>query len=110
MHNSERAQDLLLASWAPKTQTSYNFCTRKWLRYCTKEGISGPYMASYDQAISFLSKIFNEERGKYGIIAVACSALSVILPKINGETFEKDDRVSRMIKRIFKLRQSYQNR
>ena len=67
-------------------------------------------MASYYQAISFLSKMFYEERGKYGTIAVACSALSVIFPKINGETFEKNDRVSRMIKRISKLRPSYQNR
>ena len=48
-------------------------------------------MTSYDQVISFLSNMFYEEKGKYGTIAVACSALSAILPKINGQTFGKDD-------------------
>ena len=61
-------------------------------------------MASYDQAMSVLSNIFYEEKLKYGTIEVARSALSAILPKINGQTFGKDDRVSRMIKGIFKLR------
>ena len=36
-------------------------------------------------------------------IAVACSALSTILPKINGQTFGKDECVSKIIKGIFKL-------
>ena len=63
-------------------------------------------MASYDQTMSFLSNMFYEEKGKYGTIAVAGSALSAILPKINGQTFGKDDHVSRMIKGIFKLRPS----
>ena len=32
-------------------QTNYNSHIRKSLKYCTKEGISDPYMASYDQKI-----------------------------------------------------------
>ena len=60
-------------------------------------------MASYDQAMSFLSDMFYKEKGKYGTIAIACSALSAILPKINGQTFGKDERVSKMIKGIFKF-------
>ena len=63
-------------------------------------------MASYDQAMSLLSNMFYEKKGKYVTVAAACSALSAILPKINGQTFGKDDHVSRMIKRIFKLRPS----
>ena len=63
-------------------------------------------MASYAQAMSLLSNIFYEEKGKYGAIEVARSALAAILPKINGQTFGKDDRVNRMIKGIFKLRPS----
>ena len=105
-HNSERVQDLLLASWAPKTQANYNTYISKWLKYCSTEGISDQYMASYYQAMSFLSSMFYEEKGKYGTIAVGRSALSSILPKVNGQTFAKDERVSRVIKRIFKLRPS----
>ena len=37
---------------------------------------------------------------------VARSTLSAILPKINGQTFVKDERASRMIKGIFKLHPS----
>ena len=48
-------------------------------------------MASYDQAMSFLSNMFCEEKGKYGTIAVASSALSAIPLKIFEQTFGKDD-------------------
>ena len=58
-------------------------------------------MVSYDQAFS--SNTFYEEKGKYGTIAVACSALSAILPKINEQTFGKVDRINRMIKGILKF-------
>ena len=85
--NSERVQDLHLASWAPKTQTDYNSHIRKWIKYCTKEGLLDPYMASYDQAMPFLSNLFYEEKGKYETSAIARSAFSAILPKINGQTF-----------------------
>ena len=70
------------------------------------EGISDPYMASYDQAMSFLSNMFYEEKWKYGKIAVARSTISAILPKINELTFGKDERVNTMIKGIFKLHPS----
>ena len=80
-----------MVSWAPKTQVNYNSYIRKWLKYCSKVGISDPYMASYAQAMSLLSNIFYEEKGKYGAIEVARSALAAILPKINGQTFGKDD-------------------
>ena len=73
------------------------------LKYCSMKGISDPYIASYDQAMSFLSNMFYEKKGKYGTITVAHSALSAILPEINWQTFGKDEHVSRMIKRIFKL-------
>ena len=63
-------------------------------------------MACYDQAMSFLSNMFYEEKGKYGTTAVAFSALSAILPKTNGQTLGRDDRVSRMIKGTFKLHRS----
>ena len=64
-------------------------------------------MASYNQAMSFLSNMFYEEKGKYSAIAVACSAHSAILPNINGQTFWKDDRVCRVIKRNLNFIQVY---
>ena len=63
-------------------------------------------MASYYQAMSFFSNMFYEEKGKYGTIAVGRSARSAIMPKFNGQTFGENERVSRVIIRIFKLRPS----
>ena len=102
-----KVKNLLLASWSLKTQTNYNSYNRKLLKYWTKKGISDPYMASYNQAMSFLSNMFYEEKGKYSAIAVARSAHSAILPNINGQTFWKDDRVCRVIKRNLNFIQVY---
>ena len=97
-------QDLLLQSWAPKAQVNHNSYIRQWLKYCSTERILDLYMVSYNQAMPLLSDMFYEEKGKYGTIAVARSALSAVLPKTNGQTFRKDNRVSRMINAKFKLR------
>ena len=58
--NSERVQDVISASSAPKTHANYNSYIRKWLKYCSMEGISDPYMAAYDRAMPFLSNMFYE--------------------------------------------------
>ena len=51
----------------------------------------------------FLAKLF-EDNHKHGVIAVARSALSAVLPKRNGLSFGQDPTVSQMMKGIFKLR------
>ena len=53
-----------------------------------------------------LSHHFHNEDQMYGAITVARSALSTILPKSEGKTFEKKPGVSRVLKRIYKLRLS----
>ena len=95
-----------MASWAPRTQLNYNSYIKRWLEYCKNNCISDPYHASYKEGMSFLSDLFHKEGRKYGVIAVARSALSTILPKKEGKTFGKDPDVSRMIKGVFKLRPS----
>ena len=54
----------------------------------------------------FSAHLFHKEDQKYGAIAVARSALSAILPEIEGKTFGQDPNVSRMIKGMFNLRPS----
>ena len=56
--------------------------------------------------MAFLSEFFHRDKGNYGVIAVARSALSAILPKQGNVTFGKDSSVSRMLGGIFKLRPS----
>ena len=56
--------------------------------------------------MAFLSELFHNGKGNYGVIAVARSALSAIFPKQGNVTFGKDSNVSRMLRGIFKLRPS----
>ena len=56
--------------------------------------------------MAFIAKLFHEENSNYGVIAVVPSALSAILLKQNGKTFEQDKIVSKMMRGIFKLRPS----
>ena len=92
----------MLASWAPKTQSSYNSHLKKWRLFCSTTGVK-PFEASFEEGTNFIEHLYNEGH-KYGYIAAARSALSAILPKVNNETFGKSDSVSRMIKGIFKMR------
>ena len=47
--------------------------------------------------MAFLSELFHNEKGNYGVIAVARSALSTIFPKQGNVTFGKDSNVGRML-------------
>ena len=93
-----------MASWAPKTRTNYECYIKKWKIYCSDNSISNPYSATYEQAMSFLADLFHKENCKYGVTAVARSALSAILPKHEGKTFGEHPDVSKMLRGIFKLR------
>ena len=68
--------------------------------------IKEPFKASFADGMAFLSELFHNSKGNYGVIAVARPALSAILPKQGNVTFEKDGTVSRMLRGIFKLRTS----
>ena len=54
--------------------------------------------------MTFLSELFHNDKGNYGVIAVARLVLSAVLPKQDNVTFGKDSNVSRMLRGIFKLR------
>jgi len=95
----------MLASWAPKTQASYNSHLKQWKEFCSDRKIN-PFEADFKQAMNFLEFLFSEKKASYGHIAATRSALSAILPKSNNVTFGKSPNVSRMIKGIFKLRPS----
>ena len=69
--------------------------------------IREPFKASFADGMAFLSELFHIDKGNYGVIAVARSALSAILPKQGNATFGKDSNVSRMLRGIFKLRPSF---
>ena len=102
-HQSSEINELILASWAPKTISSYDVYIKKWVQYCKDNSINDPHKASYEEAMSFIADLYNNGY-KYGTIANARSALSAILPKKGGVTFGQDPMVSKLLKSIFRLR------
>ena len=95
-HESKEVQALMILSWAPKTQSSYNTYIKRWVAYFKSNKILDPYTATYQEGVSFFAHLFNKEGQKYGAMAVARSALSAILPTIGGKTFGQEPNVSQM--------------
>lgn len=92
------------SSWADKTQASYKCQIKKWETYCKQKQVD-PYSASFHLGVEFLADMF-ENNAKHGSIATARSALSTLLPTVNGCTFGKDPMVKRLMKGVFKRRPS----
>ena len=78
-------QDLLLLSWASKTQTSYNSHIRKWLKYCTKEGILDPYMDSYDQKCNFYPTFSMRQKESMGQLQLHTLPFQLFCQKLMGK-------------------------
>ena len=57
--------------------------------------------------MSFLADVFHKQNCNYGVIAVARSALSVILLLKEGKRFGECRKASKMLKGIFKLRPAF---
>ena len=93
----------MTASWSTNTQKSYNTHLRKWKDYC-EENTVAPDEASHLDGINFLAHLFNDKKASYGSITAARSSLSAILPKEGEVTFGHNEKVTRMIKGMFKLR------
>ena len=87
--HSERVQDLLLASWAPKTQTKYNSNIRK--RYQIHI-----WLLMIRQCLFYPTWPMRKKEST-GKLNFARFVLSAFPPEINGKKFGNDDHVSRMI-------------
>ena len=94
--------DVILSSWAKQTQDNYNVYLNKWVAFCKKEDIN-PFNCEFKHGLKFLSHLFNNG-AKYGYIAGARSALSAVIPKVDGTKFGKDPKVKRFVKGVFRLR------
>ena len=79
-----------------------NTYIKKWIQHCGKVNIKEPSKASFPDGMAFLSELFHHDKGNYGVVAAARSALSAIFPKQDNVTFGKASNVSRMLRRIFK--------
>ena len=102
---SECAKNLVESSWAVSTRNSYNSYIKRWAEYCEWKGISTT-QASVTEGVNYLSHLF-EQGEQYGYIAGTRSALSAILPNVDGKTFGNQELVQRTLRGIYKLRPSF---
>ncbi len=87
-----------MSSWRAGTSKQYNTYLNKWEQYCDRNKLS-KFNPGLDEAIEFLTLLFESRLG-YSALNTARSALSSILPLMEGE----HPLVCRYLKGVFELR------
>ena len=100
-------QNLIDSSWSKSTKAGYSGSFKKWVKFCAENGVSDPQNAGYEIGLSFLAKLFYDDRASYGTIATARSMLSNVLPTQDGKSFGKYKDVTQLLKGVFKLRPQF---
>ena len=96
------ASKLILAAWRPGTNAIYNSAWEKWHRWCvTRE--SDSFRPALADITSFLSDCFNEGL-EYRTLNTYRSALSGVLPPIDGFPVGQHPLVVRLLKGVQNLR------
>lgn len=94
----EGAAALILESWSEGTRKQYNNVLKKWESFCGKEEIN-VLQTSVDKVLLFLSELFDSGVG-FSAINTARSALSAILPPVDGRPVGEHPLVSRLLKGV----------
>ena len=99
---SAEATKIILKSWRKGTSKQYQSYYKKWLDFCHREQIS-TVCPSLAQVIEFLLTLFNSGLS-YSSLNTARSALSSILPSIDGIPVGQHHLVIRFLKGVFESR------
>jgi hypothetical protein len=91
-----------MSSWRAGTSKQYNTYLNKWAQYCDQNKLS-KFNPGLDEAIEFLTLLFESGLG-YSALNTARSALSSILPLMEGVKFGEHPLVCRYLKGVFELR------
>ncbi|XP_071504200.1 uncharacterized protein [Diadema antillarum] len=96
---SEQASELIAHSWRNNTNKQYDSAWKQWISWCRKLSLD-PFSSSIANIVHFLSD--QHVLGKnYRTINSYRSALSSVLPSIDGFPVGKHPLVSRVLKGIF---------
>ena len=93
------AQRILDSTWRKGTVQLYTTYIRKWQLFCSENDIT-PRAPTVPQVVSFLRSLEDKGLG-YGAVNTARCALSVILPRINGETIGKQQMVQWFVRAVY---------
>ena len=98
---SERAIDIMCASWTKGSADQYRYYLKRWYNFCFGEEIN-PVSAATKEVLQFLTFLFDNGEG-YSAINTARSALSTIIEDIHGVPIGRATAVRRFMKGVFKL-------
>ena len=93
---------MVLESWSKGTRKSYNSYLSRWGEFCAANSI-GPTKATTEEGLNFLMGLYNMGE-KHGYLANVRSALSAVLPHVEGVPFGKVEVVRRFMKGVFRNR------
>lgn len=90
---------ILQFTWRPGTVKLYTTYLKKWGLYCVLKGVP-PLKPSIPQVARFLRMLEDEGLG-YGAVNTARCALSVILPRIDGNSVGKHHYIHWVLKAVY---------
>ena len=99
---SDRAGNLIIASWRPKTNANYNSAWRKWEEWCKTHNVSA-FSAHISDILGFLADQFHQGK-QYRSLNCYRSALSSCHLPIEGFAVGQHPLVVRLLKGVFNLR------
>lgn len=98
----EETIEILLSSCAESTKKQYESSLNKWLTYC-RDKKCNPLLANINIILSFFTDLFKKGLG-YSSLNTVRSALSLILPSVDGYQCGSHPLLTRFLKAIGKLR------
>ena len=100
---SEQTRKILLAAWRPNTTSSYSSAWHIWHSWCAKRITVNPLSPSLNNILDFFTSQFHEGK-EYRTINVYRSALSTILPLLDGQKVGRHPLVCQLLKGVYQLR------
>ena len=94
---------ILLAAGRKNTTSSYSSAWNKWGSWCSQRGSVNPLSPSLNDVLDFFTTQFHEGK-EYRTINVYRSALSAVLPLIEGHKAGSHPLVCQLLKEVYHLR------
>ena len=97
---SERATHYVLQSWRPGTEKQYSAAWKCFCSWCSRQQ-TNPLQASLGTVCEFLTDQFDVQKKSYSTVNTYRSALSSMLPPIDGKVLGEHPVVGRLLKGMF---------
>ena len=99
---SEKATELMFASWREKSSKAYDSQFQKWIGWCSSRG-ADPISCPIGEIVNFLADLFSQGY-QYRSLNAYRSAISSVHEKIDGYDVGQHPLVLRLLKGVFHKR------